>query len=505
MARPTNLAPIPVSLRRQFPDASFVGCAEIVVSDATDRSSECRPGCLFAALPGTSVHGSKFVPQAVARGASAILTSHPLADVAIPQCIVRDPRKAYAEICHTLRGWPTRRLGCVGVTGTNGKTSVTWLVRSILKRLGEQCGLIGTVEYNDGVDSEPASLTTPDAATLAGWLSRMVSQRTRFAAVELSSHGLDQSRAAGTQLDVAIVTNLTQDHFDYHGSFSNYLAAKSRIAHLLKRGGRYVLNADDPRAEALMGAAPETAQVVTYGIDQPADLVADDLRVVKNGVEFTVRSGIRECRVRLPLVGRHNVSNCLAAIGAVSHFGFELDEICRAAQWVAAPPGRLEAIECGQPFRVLVDYAHTPDALERAIAAVRPLTPGRIVCVFGAGGDRDRSKRPLMGMAVAGSDLAVITSDNPRKEDPAAIIRDILSGITVTATHVEADREQGIRWALEQAAPGDTVLIAGKGHEAVQIVGDKRIPFQDGEVCRRILSERHPHLHGPRSKLRQPA
>lgn len=488
-------ASIPISLRRLFPDASFVGCGEIVVTDATERSGDCRPGCLFAALPGTKVHGRTFVTEAVGRGAIAVLSDRPLADLHVPQCIVREPRAAYSRLCHTICQWPSRRLGMVGVTGTNGKTSVTWLVRRLLQQAGLQTGLLGTIEYHDGEQSAEATLTTPDARSLAGWLASARSRRTTHMALELSSHALAQDRACGLELDVAIVTNITHDHFDFHRNFEAYRDAKARIARLLKRGGRLVLNADDPGSRSLLGEAPASAQALTFGLDGDADVRAREIAELPGGCRFRVDAGAASAQFETSLIGRHNVANCLAAVGAGLHFGLSLAQIADGIRSLSCIPGRMQRIDAGQPFQVFIDYAHTPDALERAITAVRRITPGRVICLFGAGGERDRSKRPVMGAAGTLADIVVVTSDNPRGEDPQSILYDILSGCVASQVHVDPDREQAIAWALRTAQPGDSVLVAGKGHESVQIIGSERIPFDDAAVCRQYLPSAAPLPH----------
>jgi UDP-N-acetylmuramoyl-L-alanyl-D-glutamate--2,6-diaminopimelate ligase len=481
----------PVSLRRLFASASFVGCGDVAVSDVSDDSRQCRPGCLFAALPGYRTDGLHHLEEAVHRGAAALLLSRPLPEVPLPQCIVPDVRRAYATLCEALFGYPSRRLGMVGVTGTNGKTTVTWMIRSILEAAGHAAGIVGTIEYSDGIESEPALLTTPCARTLAQWLAATASRATRYAAIELSSHALDQSRAAGTLLDVAVVTNITQDHFDYHGAFDHYRAAKGRIVEQLKRSGLVVLNADDPAAAAVAGGTPEGVQVRTYGCVEAADVTARDIRCSIDGSDFRLCCGVEEIEIHTPLIGRHNVSNALAAATSALHFGIPLSEIAEGIANLELVPGRLQRVAAGHDFNVFVDYAHTHDALERSICAVRELTAGRVLCVFGAGGDRDRSKRPLLGRAAGLADVAIVTSDNPRHEHPQAIIDEVLTGCrqVEVSLHVDSDRRAAIAWALENAEPTDTVLIAGKGHENMQIIGDERRPFDDAQVCREILAE----------------
>jgi len=496
MYRPATRPQLPISLRRLFPSASFVGCADVAARDASESSRDCTPGCTFAALPGTRTHGRQFVSEALSRGATALLTDRPLAEFRVPQCIVADPRRAYAELCHALFGFPTRRLGVVGVTGTNGKTTTTWLVRSILESAGQTAGLLGTIECSDGLERTPSQLTTPDSATLARWLAQMVARCTRYAALELSSHALDQGRAAGTLLDVAVVTNVTHDHFDYHGDHHAYLAAKAKILDQLKPGGLVVLNADDPGASSLMQRIPPAVQLCTFGLNSPADVSARVIESSTAGTRFLLRVGVEQLEVGTPLIGQHNVQNCLAAVAAVTHFGVSLDEIAVGLESLPAVPGRLEPVRCGQPFSVFVDYAHTEDALERAIAAVRDVTVGRVYCVFGCGGDRDRAKRPLMGRTSAEADVAVVTSDNPRSEDPSEIIDQIRGGIPPgTAAMLEPDRERAISWALQAALPGDSVLIAGKGHETTQTIGQSVHPFDDRAVAARLLQQHAPKFH----------
>jgi len=483
---------ITVSLRRLLPSASFIGCADVVARDVVAHSSQCNPTTVFAAIPGTRHDGASFVADAVNHGAAAILTDRPLPATTVPQCIVSDVRRAYAELSHALFAYPSWRLGMVGVTGTNGKTTTTWMTRAMLQHAGHPTGIIGTIEYCDSLEQFPASLTTPDSRTFSALLSDIVARRARFAAVELSSHALEQRRCTGTLLDVAVVTNITQDHFDYHGHFDAYRTAKAGILGMLKRSGLAVLNADDPGASSLAEHVPASAQLCTFGIEQPADVTATQIRATHDGSTFVVQHGSEQIEMRIPLVGRHNISNCLAAVSAGLHFGFSLDTIAAGIAALDSVPGRLERVDCGQPFDVYVDYAHTPDALTRVITALRPTTAGRLICVFGAGGDRDRTKRPLMGTAATAADVVVITSDNPRSESPQAIIEEILAGIADRAEcHVEEQREQAIAWALDQAQPGDCVLIAGKGHERVQVIGQTAIAFDDRAVCRRHLGLRH--------------
>jgi UDP-N-acetylmuramoyl-L-alanyl-D-glutamate--2,6-diaminopimelate ligase len=486
--------PITVSLRRLLPSVSFVGCADIYVTAITDRSGECGPRTVFAAIPGTKTNGVEFVPEAVERGAAALLLERPLCGVALPQCVVPNARKAYAEICAALAAHPSQRLKLTGVTGTNGKTTVTWLIRSILQAEGKRTGLLGTIEYSNGWESVLSGLTTPDSKTLSHWLSSMVSCGTEYAAIELSSHALDQDRAAGASLDVAVVTNITRDHFDYHQGFDAYRASKARILNLRKRDGRVVLSADDPGSASLMEWLNEDRPPITFGLERPADVTAVVFEESLAGSRFILDYCGATIEVTTRLIGRHNVLNCLAAAAAATEMGASLESVAAGIGMLTAVPGRLERVDCGQPYNVFVDYAHTDDALQRCVDFLRSLGAGRVICVFGAGGDRDREKRPLLGRAAAAADLAVVTSDNPRSEDPRAIIDDILKGFPESSApaHVEPDRAAAIGWALQQARPGDCVLVAGKGHETEQIVGPERHPFDDREVVRTVLGEDRP-------------
>jgi UDP-N-acetylmuramoyl-L-alanyl-D-glutamate--2,6-diaminopimelate ligase len=489
-----------VSLRGLIPTASFVGCADITVSAVTEHSHEICPGSLFAALPGTRSHGRDFVKHALQGGAAAILTDRPLADVPLPQCIVPDVRQVYGRLCHGLYAFPSRQLGVAGVTGTNGKTTTTWIVRSLLESASHPTGVIGTIEYNDGIESRPSTLTTPDALTLAQVMAAMKDRQTTHAAIELSSHALKQDRAAGVSLDVGMVTNVTQDHFDYHKTFHDYVSAKARISTLIKRGGVLVLNADDAGTDQILERLDCDVRVVTFGIDSAADIQAERLTLTPQGTRFQLVIGQQRMECMTPLVGQHNVSNCLAAVAAAAHFGLSPEQIVQGLAQFEHVPGRLERVDLGQDFQVFVDFAHTADALQRVIHALRAITAGRIILCCGAGGDRDREKRPRMGQAAALADSVILTSDNPRSEDPRQILADLMAGFPQQAAQPELviDRRQAIATALQQARPGDVVLIAGKGHEQTQILKEKTIPFDDVSICRELLREQgHRQLPRP--------
>ena len=490
MTTPLTSPRITVSLRDLFPSASFVGCGDIRVAVATDRSASCEEGCLFAAVSGSRFNGMQFVEDAIDAGATSLLLPRPLSNVAVPQCVVADVRRAYAQLCAALSGHPSTHLRIAGVTGTNGKTTVSWLIRAILRADGHQVGLLGTIEYDDGGHTQLAPLTTPAPHELSGWLAAMVRRGTTHAAVELSSHALHQGRADGMTLGVAVLTNVTQDHFDYHGGFSGYTAAKARILELCQAEGCVVWNADDERVRAIVESDPQHRTMISFGFASEADVSAVVLEESLEETRFLIRVlGEEDLEVRTRLMGRDNVLNCLAAAAAGRTMGASREGIARGIALLDHVPGRLEQMHCGQPFDVFVDYAHTDDALRRAIAQLKRLSDGRVICVFGAGGDRDATKRLLLGQAGATADLAIVTSDNPRNEDPQQIVEAVAAGVTQEGGNPRlfVDRREAIAEAMSEAAPDDCVLIAGKGHETVQLIGAQRLRFDDRDVVREVL------------------
>ena len=482
----------PVSLRRLFPSASFVGCTDIRVTEATEKAHECHPGVLFAARLGRRHNGADFAAEAVRRGASALLVPRPIADLPVHQCVLQDVGRSFSVLCANLAGRPMRPVRTAGVTGTNGKTTVAWLIRSILRSVGQDCGLLGTVEYSDGTRTEPASLTTPDAKTFWSWIAAMADRGTPCAAVELSSHALHQDRVAGSELEVAIVTNVTHDHLDYHGTSAGYLASKAKILSLVRPGGTVVLNQDDPSVDVLRPRVPAGVDVLTFAISRRAAITADQLQSTRDGISFRMSLRGRRVDVQTRLLGQHNVANCLAAAAAADRFGLSADQIAHGLSLAAAPPGRMERVSRDTPFDVVVDYAHTPDALEKAIEAARSVATGKVIALFGAGGDRDRSKRPLLGQAAGSADVAVLTSDNPRSEDPVRIIEEIHSGLSGgrCESYVEPDRATAIALAIAAAEPGDVVLICGKGHETTQELADRKLSFDDRLIAATALAKR---------------
>ncbi|MFK7819605.1 MAG: UDP-N-acetylmuramoyl-L-alanyl-D-glutamate--2,6-diaminopimelate ligase [Planctomycetaceae bacterium] len=479
-----------MSLRRILPTTSFVGCADIPVTEAVADSRKCQPGCLFVVVSGSQQDGRAFVNEAISKGATALLVEQPIVGVAVPQCVVPNVREAYSRVCLTLARNPQRSLNLTGVTGTNGKTTVTWLLRSIFEAAGHVSGLIGTVEYSCGKTSQPAPLTTPDPATFADLLRGMVSSGASHAFLELSSHALHQSRLGGTSLKSAVVTNVTQDHFDYHGDADSYLAAKQKIADYCSNQTPLIVNADNVACRKLIERWSRR-NVIPFGLQPGADArgLVLDMLPDRTHVRFEILNQSFECAISLP--GRHNVANCVAAATVAVVAGIGNEAIVRGLERVAFIPGRLQPVDLGQPFRVFIDYAHTPDALSQVLESLRSTTKGRLICVFGAGGDRDASKRPLMGNAANAADLVVVTSDNPRSESPEKIIADIREGVQVGDCHIEVQRGAAIDWAIRNANEGDCVLIAGKGHEKTQTVGGEVLSFDDRLVAAEAIGQHH--------------
>ncbi len=478
-----------ISLRQVLPAAEFIGADDICVTGCSCDSRQIGVGQVFAALAGVCQEGLQFVSEAAARGAVAVLADRPVADSPVPLCLVPDAREAYGRLCQALAGEPCQRLKVIGVTGTNGKTTTSCLIASVLSTAGYRPGLLGTIACFDGQHTVPSSHTTPPAHELATWLGRMVTNGCSHAVMEVSSHALDQQRVAGMSFDAACVTNVRRDHLDYHESLLAYRRTKAKLFQHLAPEGFAVINADDPVASGYLQYID--GPVLTVGIDQPAEISAILLERHLSEQTFLLAAGSEVSVVRTRMIGLHHVSNCLVAAALGLAYGIELPQVVRGLEAVDSVPGRLERLDCGQPFGVFVDYAHTPDALTSVLQTLRHVTRGRLICVFGAGGQRDQQKRPLMAQAVeAQADKAIVTTDNPRCEDPQAIAEEVLAGFSSRASvrHVP-DRTEAIALALSEARAGDCVLIAGKGHEQHQIVGDRQIPFDDREVARRWLYE----------------
>ena len=485
------------------------GNLDVAVTSLTDDSRAVKPGGVFVAVKGERVDGHAFVGKAVAAGAAGLVLQkghkelYAAAGSSVPVLRVDDSRLVLGLLAGRFYGDPASRLRMVGVTGTNGKTTVTYLCKAVLETAGRRVGLIGTVAYQIGAERLPAAHTTPGAVELQALLARMADAGMDAAVMEVSSHALALDRTSGCEFDVAIFTNLTQDHLDFHPDMDAYFHAKMRLFSDLDPAGRKlrpkraIVNLDDARGPRVCEAS--RVPVWTYAIRKPADIRAEDVRLALSGTRFTAATPHGRFPVESRLVGEHNVYNILAAIGVGLHEGFPPDTVQRGIASVANVPGRFERVEAGQDFTVVVDYAHTDDALLRLLTAAQALKTGRIITVFGCGGDRDRGKRPKMGRVAARlSDVVFLTSDNPRSENPEAILREIEVGVREALAErpvrydVIADRRAAIEAAVREAKPGDTVLIVGKGHEDYQIVGSTRLHFDDREVARAALATRRP-------------
>ncbi len=471
--------------------ARLLGSIDTEILEVAYDSRKVGPGTLFLALPGAKVNGTDFLPAATTAGAVAVLAEAQEQLSALPQLSVPDARIAMAQIGRTFFGDPSQRLRLIAITGTNGKTTTAYLLRHILTQTTGKCGMTGTIEHDLGSGVEPAVMTTPESLDLYRYYAGMADAGCRFAVSEVSSHSLVKQRVAGVCFASAVYTNLTQDHLDYHGNMENYFQAKAALFEGLVPGSVAVLNSDDPRSERLAAMTP--ARVVTYGTAVDADFRAQVLSLSTVGTVFRFSCNRHQAEVHMGLLGGYNVHNALAAVAAAIELGVEPGAAVESLSTFEGVTGRLESVNCSQDFRVLVDYAHTDDALCSVLGSIRELYPRRVITVFGCGGDRDRSKRPRMGRAVEQlSDVVVVTSDNPRSEDPGAIIEDILEGLeSPEAAVVEPDRAKAIARAIHLAETGDVVLIAGKGHETYQILGSSRIDFDDREVARRVLEEKY--------------
>lgn len=488
------------ALKGQVETLDQRGNLDVSVSAITDDSRVVRAGSVFVAVKGERTDGHTFIPVVVKGGVAAVVLQEPAMDLPIPFIRVADSRKALGLLGNHFYGEPSSKLRMIGVTGTNGKTTTTYVCKALLEALGRRVGLIGTVAYQIGNETIPASHTTPGALELQQLLAKMVAGGCTTAVMEVSSHALAQDRVSGCEYDVAVFSNLTQDHLDFHRTMEEYFLAKLRLFTGLtgtsKPNKRAIVNVDDPAGDRIKQLCP--APVWSYGLNAKADLRAEHVRLSLGGTTFTAATPAGSFSVESQLVGEHNVYNLLAAIGVALHEGATPDQVRQAVAHVTNVPGRFERVMAGQEFTVVVDYAHTEDALVRLLTAAQTLRAGRIITVFGCGGDRDRGKRPKMGMAaVTYSDVVILTSDNPRTEDPLSILQDVEAGVVEALKQRSqvlyrkvADRREAIGEAVREARSGDMVLIAGKGHEDYQIIGTKKYHFDDREVAREAIERR---------------
>ena len=476
--------------------------SNLEIRQVTCDSRKVQPGALFFALHGAKADGNAFIQDAVQRGAIAIASEAPAPSnlpVTVAWIQVQEERKALANAAANFFGHPASALQLVAVTGTNGKTTTTSLIDAIVKASGARTGLFGTIAYHTPLGDYPAPNTTPESADLQGFLAEIRDAGGKYAVLEASSHSLAMDRLWGCHFQAAVFTNLTREHMDFHKTFEDYFAAKKRLFTGTGAGAPEValLNIDDEFAKRLEGLAKKT---LTYGLESRADITTRKFHLTFEGLTFLAQTPNGKLNVVSPLVGRINVYNLLAAIGAAQALGLSNEVIETGIRNLESVSGRFQRIDLGQPFLVIVDYAHTDDALENLIRTARELNPkGRIITLFGCGGEKDRTKRPVMGEVTGRlSDLTILSSDNPRSEDPLKIISDIIVGLQKTAGKylIEPDREKAIGLAMDEARAGDVVLLAGKGHENYQILADRTFEFDDREMARRTLRDRG--FEGPR-------
>lgn len=485
LSQPTALGPDGV----RVPDGVNVSFQYV-----TEDSRNVRNGSLFFAVTGGIHDGHEFVGEAKARGVVAVAgAQRSIRSLAgLPYIYVSHPRKALGIAAHRLVGDPSSRMHVVGVTGTNGKSSTVALIAHILRAAGHRCATFGTLGYVIDTETRPAAHTTPFGETVAQLFADAEAAGCSHAVMEASSHAIAQERIAGIEFEGAVFTNLTQDHLDYHSDFDDYRTSKTKLFSRVPESGFGVVNADDPASAAFI----EAMRGRTYTFGRNGDIRAANVSMQATGSAFRLETPWGSSDVTTALIGAHNVSNLLAAVGACGALGVAFEAIVTAIESAQAVPGRFERIDGQQPFKVVVDYAHTEDGLRNVLAAARPLCAGKLICVFGCGGDRDKTKRPKMAQAVAdGADFAVITSDNPRTENPERILLDIEVGMQRAGKTKREDYElildrcEAIRFALEMAGESDLVLIAGKGHEDYQILGTQKVHFDDREVARELLAE----------------
>src|SRR6266480_5668335 len=479
------------------PVRQVIGPLDRPVENIAYDSRRVQRNTLFVALRGEKTDGHEFIGQAIAKGASVIVAEREEKGPRVTCLVVEDTRAALADFSATFYGHPARKLKLAAVTGTNGKTTTTFLIKHICESDGLRCGLIGTVRYEIGERLLPAIRTTPESLDLQELMAQIAGAGCKAAAMEVSSHALAQDRTRGIEWNVAVFTNLTQDHLDFHGTMENYFEAKAKLFQDLplqskKKGASAVINIDDRYGERLVDRLAGKIPVVTYGLGLRANFRGSNYRPEFTGTSYQLDARGKSYLVRLPLIGRFNVTNSIAALAAAEVLGINLRSAVLSLGKAPQVPGRLELVPAKRQFQVFVDYAHTPDALGNVLKTLRELQPNQLIAVFGCGGNRDRQKRPLMAeMADRLADYSIITSDNPRKEDPNAIIAEVEKGFRSNRYEKIVDRTEAINRAVALAGPRDIVLVAGKGHENYQEFADYTIPFDDMQVARRAIED-HP-------------
>jgi len=462
------------------------GAGDVAVMGVSQDSRTVRSGDLFLAWEGTAIDAHDYVGQAAEAGAVAAVVERPV-DAQVPQLVVSDGRRAAALAADHVMGSPWRDMFSVGITGTNGKSTTAILARHLLEQRGPAAA-VGTLGVMDATGVRPGTegLTTPGPVQLSVWLWELADGGMKAVVVEASSHALEQSRLDGVRFDVGVFTNLSQDHLDYHPDLASYFGAKARLVGLVSPGGTLIVNRDDPAWEEL---DPQGRALRTFSVDGDADVKASDVTLGSEGSTFTLTVDGVSAEVHLPLLAAYNVENALAAAAVAAAAGMSVADIVQGLDTAPQVAGRLEVVQQA-PFKIVIDFAHTPDALDGALAAVRAVTDGRLIVVFGAGGDRDRTKRRPMGEAAGRhADEVFLTSDNPRTEDPELILDDVAEGLESGSFHRVVDRREAIHQALASAGPGDTVVLAGKGHETYQVVGLEKMDFDERVVIRECLAE----------------
>jgi UDP-N-acetylmuramoyl-L-alanyl-D-glutamate--2,6-diaminopimelate ligase len=476
------------------PIPSLADVPNVEIRGIQEDSRLVASGDLFIARPGAKTDGAQFIRDAATRGAVACIVAARMPDCPLPQVVVANPALAASPLAHALFGHPTRAMRVLGVTGTNGKTTTTYIIRQLLQSVNVRCGMIGTVQIDDGKSAVEATMTTPGATELASLFATMRTNGCQAAAIETSSHSLVQGRVSAIQFAGAGFTNLTGDHLDYHKTMDAYAAAKAELFAMLDADAVAVVNGDDAYSDRMIRDCK--ARIVQFGFNDNADYRATDVQIAATGSRFHLTTPRGSADVTMELIGRHNVENVLLAAALVGEvFGLTVQQIADGLKTATGAPGRLQAVRAGQPFAVLVDYAHTDDALENVLSALRPLTTGKLRVLFGCGGDRDRTKRPRMAKTAERlADVLYITSDNPRTENAQSILDEIITGLSADKpkqTVIEIDRRRAIEQILRDAQPGDVVLLAGKGHENYQIIGTEKRHFDDAEEARKVLRESH--------------
>lgn len=487
-----------------IPGSYIIGDANLKIEDIQHDSRKVTAGALFVCMVGAHVDGHDFIPQARAKGAVAILTANEDADMpaGLSVMVVKDLVKSLQIIAPFFHDYPSRDMRIIGITGTNGKTSISYMLRSMLRRMGFRVGLIGTIQIMIEDEVLPIHNTTPDVVELQNTIAAMRDRGMDYVVMEVSSHALDQNRVAGMEFDTVVFTNLTQDHLDYHKTLENYMLAKAKLFDMVgaetnvKNGKCAVVNIDDEAGQVMLDHAG--CRHMTYAIDKDASLKAENIQVLASGAKFDIKIGNAVLPLDLKITGIFNVYNVMAAVGAAMAEGVPAPVIKAALDEFTSVPGRFELVRGGQDFSVIVDYAHTPDGLENILKTARQIAKNRIITVFGCGGDRDRTKRPIMGgIAAELSDVIIATSDNPRTEDPQFILDQVVAGVREKAGHKQhediIDRRQAIFRAVELAETDDIVVIAGKGHEDYQILKDKTIHFDDKEVALEAIAAKTVH------------